>query len=235
MKCSKHHCDLSVTELRELAYQFAKKVNAEYPASWDEDSMAGMKWYRLFMKRHKALSLRTPEQASLNRVKSTSLSSLVAAVDPSESTTPKQLSERGRKPMKSAMLTSPEFLFELKEKPQKRDDVQNIKKERAQKTPTKVQKPAAKTSKRAATIAAARTPAKRGKKKGSPLNPAEEDDDFCIICLESMPRKLTSNNSIRCNSCQLTVHLKCANMQASYFTCKNCDSDYEEEAEFSQE
>lgn len=31
--------------------------------------MAGMKWYRLFMKRHKNLSLRSPEQTSLNRVK----------------------------------------------------------------------------------------------------------------------------------------------------------------------
>lgn len=54
LKCANHYYGLSITELRELAYQFAKKLNLEYPQ---------------FMARHRELSLRTPEQTSLNRVK----------------------------------------------------------------------------------------------------------------------------------------------------------------------
>lgn len=151
---------------------------------------------------------------------SSSLSSLVAAIGPLKATTPKPPSNRGRKPMKSAVLTSPEFLSELKEKRQNRDEAQKKKEGKAS-------KPAAQTSKRAATTVAAKTPAKRCKKTQSTLNSSEEDIDFCIICLDALPRILTSNNSIKCNTCQLAVHLKCANIQTSYFTCKSCDSDYE--------
>lgn len=86
-------------------------------------------------------------------------------------------------------------------------------------------------AKRAKT-ATAKPPAKRGKKKASPSSQSSSDDaEFCIICLKTMPRNVTSNNTIRCNTCNRAVHLKCADMQASYFTCKHCDSDYEEETE----
>lgn len=69
LKCANHYYGLSITELRELAYQFAKKLNLEYPQSWNEQQMSGKKWYYKFMARHRELSLRTPEQTSLNRVK----------------------------------------------------------------------------------------------------------------------------------------------------------------------
>lgn len=70
------------------------------------------------------------------------------------------------------------------------------------------------------------------KKKSSSSSPSEEDNDneeedvdFCIICMKNMPRKLTRYNSIKCNMCKRAVHLKCANMRTSFFTCKNCESD----------
>lgn len=79
---------------------------------------------------------------------------------------------------------------------------------------------------------AVKTPAKPRKKKPSPSSQSSAKDvDFCIICLKTMPRNVTITNSIRCNTCNRAVHLKCADMHASYFTCKDCDSDYEEKSE----
>lgn len=69
MKCSNHYYGLSIIELKQLAYQFAQKIAIDYPPSWDENAMAGKHWYYCFMERHRNLSLRTPEQTSLSRVK----------------------------------------------------------------------------------------------------------------------------------------------------------------------
>lgn len=69
ISCCQHYYGLSIIELKQLALQFAKKLNIKYPQSWDKDQMAGWQWYYGFMLRHKNLSLRTPEQTSLNRVK----------------------------------------------------------------------------------------------------------------------------------------------------------------------
>lgn len=69
LKCVNHYYGLSIKELRELAYQFAIKLKVDYPESWNDDSMAGRMWYRGFMKRNNTLTLRTPEQTSMNRVK----------------------------------------------------------------------------------------------------------------------------------------------------------------------
>lgn len=69
MKCANHYYGLSINELRQLAYQFATKLGVEFPENWHENKMAGMEWYKKFMRRHPKLCLRTPEQTSLNRVK----------------------------------------------------------------------------------------------------------------------------------------------------------------------
>lgn len=74
IKCSNHYYGLSITELRILAYEFVTKIdpdnNRKYPKSWDDNGIAGYAWYYAFMERHTKLALRTPEQTSLNRVKS---------------------------------------------------------------------------------------------------------------------------------------------------------------------
>ncbi|XP_033231508.1 uncharacterized protein LOC117182522, partial [Belonocnema kinseyi] len=69
LKCVNHYYGLSINELKELAYQFAVKLKVDYPECWNENSKAGRMWYRGFMKRNNMLTLRTPEQTSMNRVK----------------------------------------------------------------------------------------------------------------------------------------------------------------------
>ncbi|XP_058805227.1 uncharacterized protein LOC131672183 [Phymastichus coffea] len=69
LKCSNHYYGLSINEVRELAYQFAVKLGVDFPNSWNKDEKAGMEWYKKFRRRHPQLTLRTPEQTSLNRVK----------------------------------------------------------------------------------------------------------------------------------------------------------------------
>ncbi|XP_031637668.1 uncharacterized protein LOC116350086 [Contarinia nasturtii] len=70
VRCCHLYYGLSITELRQLAYQYARKLNIAYPTNWDTDQMAGKTWYYGFMLRHRNLSLRTPEQTSINRIRS---------------------------------------------------------------------------------------------------------------------------------------------------------------------
>ncbi|XP_049315676.1 uncharacterized protein LOC125779127 [Bactrocera dorsalis] len=60
---------ISLMELRKLAYEFARKVGASYPDPWNDNQQASKDWQLAFMKRHKNLSLRTPEQVSQSRAK----------------------------------------------------------------------------------------------------------------------------------------------------------------------
>lgn len=68
-KCINHYYGLSIIEMRELAYQYAVKVNVKMPKVWTDFRMASKQWYYGFMLRHKEFSLRSPEQTSLNRVR----------------------------------------------------------------------------------------------------------------------------------------------------------------------
>lgn len=70
IRCCHLYHGLSITELKKLAYEFAGKIEVTYPPSWDKEQMAGKQWYYGFMLRHKNLSLRSPEQTSLNRIRS---------------------------------------------------------------------------------------------------------------------------------------------------------------------
>lgn len=115
-----------------------------------------------------------------------------------------------------------------KEETQKKDELDE--QERAAKAPTT----AAKATRTTAITkkVSAKTSAERGKEKTLPSpQSSAEGADFCIICLKTMPPNLTRNNSIRCDTCNRAVHLKCTDMLASYFRCKHCDSDYDEELE----
>ena len=64
---SKYHYGLTTTQTRELAYQFAMKINANVPASWTHHQRAGVDWLRGFLSRNPTLSLRSPEATSLAR------------------------------------------------------------------------------------------------------------------------------------------------------------------------
>lgn len=251
LKCASHYYGLSINELRQLAYQFAVKLDVDFPGNWIGDQMAGKDWYRAFFRRHPKLTLRTPEQTSLNRVKafckanmekfssisrSTSRSSLSIfdEVGPLHGVTPKKPSNRGRKPMSSSVLTAPEVLTTLKKKA---DDRAEKKAAKAAKDLTRLSKLVKQLSakspvKRGSTSTPAKPPAKRGRpstrsKKQKSSEEEDEDEDFCIICMKMLPKKLTASNSVHCNECDRPVHLKCADMRASYFTCANCASDVE--------
>lgn len=61
---------LSVREVRKFAYDYATALRIKYPESWNERKMAGEDWFTYYMKRHRALSVRTPEATSLARASS---------------------------------------------------------------------------------------------------------------------------------------------------------------------
>lgn len=70
IRCSQHYYGISIYELKQLAYEFAvKEEKVVVPKNWEAEKLAGRQWYYGFMLRHKNLSLRTPQQTSLNRVK----------------------------------------------------------------------------------------------------------------------------------------------------------------------
>ncbi|XP_011704527.1 PREDICTED: uncharacterized protein LOC105459883 [Wasmannia auropunctata] len=228
-KCSDHYYGFSINELRELAYLFAKQRQIKYPSNWDDNKMSGRDWYYGFMRRHKELTLRTHEEAasstgmheevasskpSTSTSCESSLSTILSSIGPVQAAAPaNKKSNRGRRAMKSTILTSPESRDTLREKQEKRDTSKGPKK-----------RPVSNTRK-----SAPKTPAKRGrppKKVQKQLSSDENgDEDFCIICLEKMPRILSRNNSIACIECKREVHLKCAKLTKSYFICQNCKSE----------
>ena len=144
-------------------------------------------------------------------ISSKSCLSILEELGPLKAATPKKPSNRGRKAMKSTVLTSPESIVVLKEKAA----------QRAAKLapPQASSSPSTKRTK----VTRSKPSAKRAKAQVPP--PADDDCNVCLICLNIMPLHLTAANSIRCNECSRPVHLKCANMRASYFTCNNCESD----------
>lgn len=61
---------LSVGEVRKFAYDYATALRLKYPESWNVTKMAGEDWFTYYMKRHRALLVRTPEATSLARASS---------------------------------------------------------------------------------------------------------------------------------------------------------------------
>ena len=62
---------LTITELRELAFELAEANELKMPKTWTEIRLAGIEWARGFMKRHgDEISMRTPEATSLQRMSS---------------------------------------------------------------------------------------------------------------------------------------------------------------------
>ena len=66
-KASKIHHGVSAESARELAYQFAIKVNKSFPFHLEKKKSAGKDWLSGFLKRFPELSLQKPEATSLAR------------------------------------------------------------------------------------------------------------------------------------------------------------------------
>lgn len=70
LKASNLYYGLCPKEVRKLAYDFAIKLERKIPENWTEAKIAGVEWFTGFLKRHKNISLRTPEATSLGRATS---------------------------------------------------------------------------------------------------------------------------------------------------------------------
>lgn len=56
--------DLTVVQLRKLAYSYAETNKIPYPTTWDKTKQTGRDWHRRFLDRNPTLALRTPSQAT---------------------------------------------------------------------------------------------------------------------------------------------------------------------------
>jgi len=61
---------ISTKESRRIAFQMANINGIKVPTTWKTNECAGLEWFRLSMKRHPTLSIRSPEACSLSRATS---------------------------------------------------------------------------------------------------------------------------------------------------------------------
>lgn len=60
---------VTIAEFRKLTYRFAVSLKKSISKKWIEDGKASEAWYKSFMHRHPRLSLRTPENTSVARIR----------------------------------------------------------------------------------------------------------------------------------------------------------------------
>lgn len=129
-------------------------------------------------------------------------------IGPLQFDTPAKKSNRGRKPMKSAILTSPENVAAIHQK--------------AAEKQLKLDKQARKNEEKA-------PPKKRARRLKSTTatnrksSSEEEEGEFCTICMKAMPKKMNKNNTIHCNECDRAFHLKCVTLKGDFYTCVHCE------------
>ncbi|KAG1676006.1 hypothetical protein GQR58_014449 [Nymphon striatum] len=70
LKASKLYYGLCPKEVRRLAYEYASQLDLNMPRIWIDNECAGKDWMNIFLKKHKNMSLRTPEATSLGRATS---------------------------------------------------------------------------------------------------------------------------------------------------------------------
>lgn len=67
IKAGKMNYGLTPLQARRLAYEYASKLNLQFPEQWKTSKLAGREWWFGFRSRQKDLSLRKPESTSLSR------------------------------------------------------------------------------------------------------------------------------------------------------------------------
>lgn len=112
-------------------------------------------------------------------------------------------STRGRKKGKSAVLTSSPVRNELaqKKKAKGKKKVASIKKSGPNKTSKKT-----KSSKKQA------------------IEDSDEDDCFCLVCLDKYSESASGAQWVKCNACRGWAHVGCVRDDI-YFICQNCESE----------
>ena len=67
IKCSKLNYGMTYKQFRQLTYGCGRRLQSKFPSGWIGNKIAGIDWLLDFVKRHKNLTLRTPENTSLSR------------------------------------------------------------------------------------------------------------------------------------------------------------------------
>lgn len=81
IRCADIYFGFSPKEVRKLAFELTTKYNLKRPATWLENEMAGEEWFRSFMKRNPALSVRVAQATSLARATSFNKTNVEAFFD----------------------------------------------------------------------------------------------------------------------------------------------------------
>ena len=152
----------------------------------------------------------TSDASSMPSTSSAFICRALKEVTPIKRVTLTKKSNRGQKPMKSTILTSPENVVNIRQKAEEKR-AKEAKKNQKEKEKT-IKPPAAKRNHR--TFSAP-----------PQMESDSEEENFCTICKDPMPKKLTKTNAIHCNGCDRAVHLKCARILADGYTCVHCESD----------
>ena len=58
---------MTYKQIRKLAYDYGRILQCKPASSWIDNKVAGIDWLQGFMKRHKKLTLRKPENTTLFR------------------------------------------------------------------------------------------------------------------------------------------------------------------------
>jgi hypothetical protein len=59
-KCSKLNYRMPYKQIRQLAYNYGRRMQCKFPSSWIDNKTAGIDWLQGFMKQHKNLTLHQP-------------------------------------------------------------------------------------------------------------------------------------------------------------------------------
>jgi len=51
IKCSKLNYGMTYKQIRQLAYQYGRRLQCKFPSSWIDNKIAGIDWLQSFMKR----------------------------------------------------------------------------------------------------------------------------------------------------------------------------------------
>lgn len=140
-------------------------------------------------------------------------------------------SNRGPKAMQSCVLTSPEMRTKLQTSAEKRAINKRKKDEKSQRPTKRIkgetsQAPATKKNSEKKKAPASKT---APSKKNSPAKKSTRKKRvICTECSKEIEGPITEFNATECNTCHQPFHLACIHFTASYFTCANCDSDFDE-------
>jgi hypothetical protein len=67
IKCSKLNYGMTHKPVCQLSYDYGRRLDGKFPSSWTGNKIAGTDWLQSFMKRHRNLTFRKPENTSLFR------------------------------------------------------------------------------------------------------------------------------------------------------------------------